>query len=61
MGEGGGRSKSCSSVRPRCDRRRFALPAGGWGRLRIHITLDAVTGSSVSPEFAASIGGSSAP
>ncbi|CAN0369188.1 unnamed protein product, partial [Ectocarpus sp. 8 AP-2014] len=33
---------------------------GGWGRLRIHITLDAVTGG-VFPEFAASIGGSSAP
>ncbi|CAM9838338.1 unnamed protein product, partial [Ectocarpus sp. 6 AP-2014] len=31
---------------------------GGWGRLRIHVTLDAVTGS-VSPEFAASIGGNS--
>ncbi|CAN0563881.1 unnamed protein product [Ectocarpus sp. 12 AP-2014] len=33
---------------------------GGWGRLRMHITLDAVTGS-VSPEFAASIGGNSSP
>ncbi|CAN0519108.1 unnamed protein product [Ectocarpus sp. 12 AP-2014] len=38
---------------------RFAR-RGGWGRLRIDITLDAVTGS-VSPEFAASIGGNSAP